>query len=128
MSVALRVSNERGVSLVEALVGITVLAVGLLGLAQSAMLGLRVTSRARADMQFHADVQQVMDSLVSVGWNRVVSGSTTVRARPVSWTVATLTPKEQQITLVAQRPAYTNPNTMTTETIVVYLNNPAMVP
>jgi Tfp pilus assembly protein PilV len=121
-------SPERGVSVVEVLVGITVLSVGLLGLAQGAVLGLRVTSRARSDMQFYADAQQVMDSLVSRGWNKVATGSTTVRGRAVSWTVSTVSPKQQKLTMTVARPSYQDPNAMTTETLVVYLANPAMVP
>jgi Tfp pilus assembly protein PilV len=128
MSARMKVMNERGVSLVEALVALILMSIGLLSLAQAAALGLRVTARARSDMQYYADEQQVMDSLMSRGWNRVISGSTTIRGRPVTWTVTTLSPKSQRILMTLQRPKYLKPGQMTTDTLIVFLANPAMQP
>ncbi|HKA59627.1 MAG TPA: prepilin-type N-terminal cleavage/methylation domain-containing protein [Gemmatimonadales bacterium] len=120
--------NRRGVSLVEVLIAMVLMSFGLLSLAQAAALGLRVTTRARNDMQYYADEQQIMDSLVARGWNKVTSGATTLRGRPVSWTVTTLTPNAQRITMLVTRPKYQSPTRYATDTLTVYLNNPTIVP
>ena len=120
--------NQRGLSLVEVLIAMMLMSVGLLSLAQAAALGLRVTARARNDMQYYADEQQIMDSLVARGWNKVTNGATTIRGRPVSWTVTTLTPKAQRITMLVTRPKYQKPSQYATDTLTVYLNNPTIVP
>ena len=113
--------NARGFSLVEALVGIIVLAIGLLSLAGAASLGLTQMTRARQDMQYFADVQQEMDSLVNRGWGKVASGSTTIRGRQMTWTVTTLSPNSQVLRMAVQRRGYQNINKWTSDTLVVYL-------
>ena len=77
MNARIHVSTERGFSLVEALVGMIILALGLLSLASAASLGLAQMTRARQDMQYFADVQQEVDSLVNRGRGKVASGGTT---------------------------------------------------
>ncbi len=99
-------ANTRGGSLVEAMVGIVVLAVTLLSLASGAALGLRQTSRGRAEMQQWAAIQSVVDSLVAIGadsagWANAAAGSGTVNGYPVSWSVTAGNPK--RIDLVLQR-------------------------
>jgi prepilin-type N-terminal cleavage/methylation domain-containing protein len=118
--------NSRGFSLVEALVAMILLSIGLLSLAQAAALGLRVTALSRNDMKYYADEQQVMDSLVGRGWNKVTTGSTSIRGRAVTWTVTTLSPKQQRITMLVQRPKYQKPNQLMSDTLTVFLANPSI--
>src|SRR4029078_13228786 len=89
-----------GFSLIEVLVGITILSVVMLGLGGAAALGLTQMAKARQDLQYSADVQQVAESLVSKRWKKVTSGSQTIRGRTVSWTVTTLNPKSQKVVLI----------------------------
>src|SRR5438874_12270732 len=115
--------NARGFSLVEALVGIIVLAIGLLSPAGAASLGLTQMTRARQDMQYFADVQQEMDSLVNRGWGKVSSGSTTIRGRQMTWTVTTLSPNSQVLKFAVRCRWYQNINYWSADTLVVYLAN-----
>src|SRR5919204_6221995 len=85
-------SNKSGFSLIEVLVAITLLGVVMLSLAGGASLALSQMAKAKQDVQYSADVQQVADSLINIGWNKVNSGSGTVRGRSVTWNVATLSP------------------------------------
>ena len=83
-----RPRDERGVSLIEVMVGMLMLASGLLALASAAGLALRTTARAGEDVQLWAAVQWTADSLVSMGAGNVVNGSGVVQGRTVSWTVS----------------------------------------
>src|SRR5438045_7894348 len=89
-----------GFSLVEVLIAMSVLTIVMMGLGGAATLGLAQMGKARQDLQYSADVQQVTDSLVAKGgsctssggltWtqacgNNVASGSATIRGRTVSW-------------------------------------------
>src|SRR3954467_1600556 len=88
---------REGFSLVEVLVALTLISVAMMSLAGAAALGLSQMGKARQDLQYSADVQQVVDSLVSVGWNKVSTGSGTIRGRSVSWTVTAVNPNSQRL-------------------------------
>ena len=79
--------SRQGFSLVEVMVAVTLLGVAMMSLAGAAALGLSQMGKAQQDLQYSADVQQVTDSLVGAGWNKVANGSASLRGRPVSWTV-----------------------------------------
>lgn len=115
------VKARDGFSIVEILVGMSLLSVVMMGLASAATLGLSQMSKARQDLAYAADVQQVSDSLVAKGWNNVATGSQTIRGRSVSWTVATLNPKSQKVTLVAQRRGQANTSVVYSDTVTLYL-------
>jgi prepilin-type N-terminal cleavage/methylation domain-containing protein len=115
------VGNRDGFSLVEVIVSVTLLSLVLLGLSGSAALGLSQMGRARQDLQYSADVQQVTDSLIAKGYQNVSNGSSTIRGRLVSWTVTTVNPKSQKLAVIAQRRGLANPGTMYADTITVYL-------
>ena len=123
MSGRMRLSGERGFSVVEAIVGIVMLSIGLIGLAKSSALGFSQVTRARQDMQYAAEVQQVMDSLRSRGYGLVASGSVAIRGRAVSWTVTSPTANSQLVTLVAQRWGYQNMTRTVQDTLLLYLAN-----
>jgi prepilin-type N-terminal cleavage/methylation domain-containing protein len=110
-----------GFSLVEVLVAITLLSVAMMSLASAAALGLSQLGKARQDLQYAADVQQVTDSLVGKGWNNVSNGSATIRGRPVSWTVSTLSPNSQRLNVLVTRRGQAQVNLTYTDTVTVYL-------
>ena len=113
--------GKRGFSLVEVMIAMTLMAVTVMSLAGAAALGLTQMGKARQDLQYSADVQQVADSLVSVGWNRVFSGSSTIRGRPVSWTVTTTSPSSQKVDMLVQRRGQASETTVYQDTVTLFL-------
>ena len=113
--------GREGFSLVEVLVAITLLSVAMMSLASAAALGLSQLGKARQDLQYAADVQQVTDSLVGKGWNNVSNGSATIRGRPVSWTVSTLSPNSQRVNVLVTRRGQAEETLTYTDTVTVYL-------
>ncbi len=113
--------NRDGFSLVEVMISMTLLGVAMMSLAGAAALGLSQMGKARQDLQYSADVQQVADSLVSQGWNHVSNGSATVRGRPVSWTVTTASPSSQRVDLLVQRRGQANLTTVYQDTVTLYV-------
>src|SRR5215212_8737595 len=100
--------SRGGFSLIEVLISMSLLSVVMMGLGGAAALGLSQMGKARQDLQYSADVQQVTDSLVAKGWNNVASGSGTIRGRSVAWTVTTMNPKSQKVAIVVQRRGQAN--------------------
>ena len=92
-------------------------------------------AKARQDLQYAADVQQVSDSLVAKGscasisgqtWtqscgNNLVDGSATIRGRSVSWTVTNVNTKSQKVTIVAQRRGQANTSAIYSDSVTLYL-------
>ena len=113
--------KNRGFSLVEILVAVTLLGLAMMSLAGAAALGLSQMGKARQDLHYSADVQQVADSLVGVGWNNVASGSSTLRGRPVSWTVTTVNPNSQKVDVVVTRPGHAQTSLVYSDTVTLYL-------
>jgi prepilin-type N-terminal cleavage/methylation domain-containing protein len=114
-------NNKRGFSLVEVMVAITLLGVGIMSLAGAASLGLTQMGKARQDLQYAADVQQVADSLIGVGWNRVATGSSTIRGRPVSWTVTTASASSQKVDMLVERRGQASETTVYQDTVTLFL-------
>jgi prepilin-type N-terminal cleavage/methylation domain-containing protein len=110
-----------GFSLIEVLVAMWLLTVVMMGLASAATLGLSQMGKARQDLQYSADVQQITDSLVAKGWNKVADGSQTIRGRSVSWTVTNVNAKSQKLNIVVQRRGLANAATMFSDTVTLYL-------
>jgi prepilin-type N-terminal cleavage/methylation domain-containing protein len=113
--------NRDGFSLVEVMISMTLLGVAMMSLAGAAALGLSQMGKARQDLQYSADLQQVADSLVSQGWNHVSNGSATVRGRPVSWTVSTANASSQRVDLLVQRRGQANQTTIYQDTVTLYV-------
>jgi prepilin-type N-terminal cleavage/methylation domain-containing protein len=115
---------RQGFSLIEVLVGIVVLAIGLLALGAAAGLSIRDLSRSRRDMSYWADVRQVADSLLGRSFAGVADGSTTVRGRAMSWTVTTVNSKSKRIDLLVSRTRYSALTGTVQDTVVLFLANP----
>lgn len=113
--------NRDGFSLVEVMISMTLLGVAMMSLAGAAALGLSQMGKARQDLQYSADVQQVADSLVSQGWNHVSNGSATIRGRPVSWTVSTANASSQRVDLLVQRRGQASQTTVYQDTVTLYV-------
>jgi prepilin-type N-terminal cleavage/methylation domain-containing protein len=123
MTPTIQSEPRAGFSLVEVLVSMTLMAVVMMGLGGAATLGLSQMGKARQDLQYSADVQQLTDSLVAKGWNNVVSGSGTMRGRVVSWTVTTINPKSQEVKIVVQRRGQANTSLIYPDTVTLYLSD-----
>ena len=113
--------ERRGFSLVEILVAVTLLGCAVMSLAGAAALGLSQMGKARQDLRYSADVQQVADSLVGLGWNKVVTGSSNIRGRAVSWTVSTVNPNSQKIDLVVTRRGHAQTNVVYSDTVTLFV-------
>jgi prepilin-type N-terminal cleavage/methylation domain-containing protein len=114
-------AERRGFSLVEILVAITLLGFAMMSLAGAAALGLSQMGKARQDLHYSADVQQVADSLIGLGWNKVASGSSTIRGRSVSWTVTSVNPNSQKVDLIVTRRAQAQTSIVYSDTVTLYL-------
>lgn len=114
--------NRQGFSLVEVMVSMTLLGVAIMSLGGAAALGLSQMAKARQDLQYSADVQQVADSLVGVGWNKVSTGSANIRGRAVNWIVSTLSPSSQRVDIVVQRRGQADLAAIYQDTVRLYLS------
>jgi len=113
--------NRDGFSLVEVMISMTLLGVAMMSLAGAATLGLSQMGKARQDLQYSADVQQVADSLVGAGWNHVSNGSATIRGRAVSWLVSTVSASSQKVDLLVQRRGQANQTIVYQDTVTLYV-------
>jgi prepilin-type N-terminal cleavage/methylation domain-containing protein len=114
-------NSNRGFSLVEVMIAITLLGVAIMSLAGAATLGLAQMGKARQDLQYSADVQQVADSLVGVGWKRVTNGSSTIRGRAVSWTVTAASANSQKLDILVERRGQASQATVYQDTVTLFL-------
>jgi prepilin-type N-terminal cleavage/methylation domain-containing protein len=123
MSAPVQSQPRSGFSLIEVLVSMTLLSVVMMSLAGAATLGLSQMGKARQDLQYSADVQQVTDSLVAKGWNRVTNGSASIRGRSVAWTVSTINARSQRVSVIVQRRGQANTSYVYSDTVMLYLSN-----
>jgi prepilin-type N-terminal cleavage/methylation domain-containing protein len=124
MRQSIRTAQREGFSLVEVIVSVSLLSLVLLGLSGATALGLTQMAKARQDLQYSADVQQVTDSLVARGYQNVATGSATIRGRSIAWTVTTVNPKSQKVAIIAQRRGLANTSTVYPDTVTLYLAAP----
>ena len=115
-------ADRRGFTLVEVIVAMTLLAVAMMSLAGAAALGLKQMGKASQDLKYAADVQQVADSLIGAGWNKVANGSGLIRGRQVNWTVNTVNANSQKIDIVVQRRGQANASLMYSDTVTVFVS------
>lgn len=122
MSAPVSSMQRGGFSLLEVLIAVTLLSMVVLGLAGSAALALSQVTKARQDLQYAADVEQVADSIVAAGYTNAVSGSETIRGRSVSWVVTNPTAKSRQVEMVVQRRGLANTSTVFSDTLRIFLS------
>ena len=120
----IRSTSREGFSLIEVLVAMSLLSVVLLSLAGGATAALAQMGKARQDLAYSADVQQIADSLVSAGWKMVVPGSATVRGRNVAWDVEQINEKSDKVTIVIDRRGQANTHVVYADTVALYLSDP----
>jgi prepilin-type N-terminal cleavage/methylation domain-containing protein len=113
--------SRRGFSLVEVMIAMILMGLAMMSLAGAATLAVSQMGKARQDLQYSADVQQVADSLVGLGWNHVSSGSATIRGRPVSWTVSAANPNTQKVDIVVQRRGQASQTTVYQDTVTLFV-------
>jgi prepilin-type N-terminal cleavage/methylation domain-containing protein len=112
---------NKGFSLVEVMMAISLLGVAIMSLAGATTLGLNQMGKARQDLQYAADVQQVADSLIGAGWNHVTAGASTIRGRSVSWAVTNVSGTSQKIDILVTRQGQANISTIFQDTVTVFL-------
>ena len=117
-------NSREGFSLIEVLVALSLLSVVLLSLAGGATAALTQMGKARQDLAYSADVQQIADSLVSAGWKMVVPGSATMRGRNISWDVEQINEKSDKVTIVVERRGQANTYLVYADTVALYLADP----
>jgi prepilin-type N-terminal cleavage/methylation domain-containing protein len=115
-------ADRRGFTLVEVIIAMTLMAVAMMSLAGAAALGLKQMGKARQDLEYSADVQQVADSLIGAGWSHVSNGSTTIRGRPVNWIVNSINAGSQKIDIVVQRRGQANTALLYSDTVTVFVS------
>ena len=116
------VRGREGFSLVEVMVSMVLLALAMMSLAGVAALGLTQLAKARQDVSYSADVQQVADSLVGVGYNGVSNGTANVRGRSIWWTVSNVSPSSQIVDVVVQRRGQADATRMYQDTVRLFLS------
>lgn len=121
MTATPQAGNNRGFSLVEILVAVTLLGLAMMSLAGAAALGLSQMGKSRQDLQYSADVQQIADSLVGRGWNNVTSGSSTIRGRAVNWTLTTISANSEKVDVVVTRRGQADATLVYSDTVTLYL-------
>jgi len=114
-------ANRRGFSLVEVMVALMLLTIGVYSITALSRISVRTASRASEEGRYWADAQQVIDSLMGLGFGVPVTGSTTTRGRSISWTVGSSASAPETVTVVVQRPGYINKASTAKDTIILYL-------
>ena len=113
-------ADRRGVSLVEILVALTILAGALLSLAGAAGLASRHLLSGRTDLNAWAASQSQVEDLMSRGFDTISSGSATVEGFPMVWTVSGTNPKKVLLEM-----DWTNRSgRLVTDTVVLYKAQP----
>jgi hypothetical protein len=115
-----RLRESRGVSLIEVMVGVTILTFALLSLASAGGVAARQLYLARGDMSRWAAVQHQIESLSRQGYDSLTTGSSVVQGYPMRWIVTGTNPKK--LVLLLER---TNLSLQIVEdTVVLYFADP----
>ena len=112
--------DEGGVSLVEVMIGIIILAVALLGLAAAGGVAARQVQSGRQDMSRWAAIQEQFEWIVAQGYDNVTDSSSVVQGYPMTWTVTGTDPKK--VILLMTRENFQG--TTVQDTFITYLANP----
>jgi Tfp pilus assembly protein PilV len=115
-----RLREIRGVSLIEIMVGVTILTFALLSLASAGGVAVQQLHLARADMHRWAALQEQIETLSRVGYDSVKTDSSVVQGYPMRWIVNGANPKK--VVFLLER---TNLSSQVVEdTLVLYFADP----
>ena len=81
-------SNQQGISMVELLVAVTIIAVVILSLAASSLYSSRTSTRSRVHLQASEFQQTEIERLLSLPYDSVISGSRSMSNGTSTWIVA----------------------------------------
>jgi Tfp pilus assembly protein PilW len=109
-----------GFSLVELIVGLTLLAFGLISVTAAGTIVTRQLGTARSEMDLWAGLQSVGDSLQARGFAGVSAGSQSIGGVDLSWTVDDAEPFINKVTLVGS----TNGRFASADTLIIYIGDP----
>ena len=112
-----RLGDRHGVSLIEVLLGLSILAIALLGLAAAGGVAARQVAAGRQDMRRWVAVQQQVETLIAQGYDSVTAGSAVVEGYPMRWTISGTQPK--RVELISER--YNFAHQLVEDTIYVNL-------
>jgi prepilin-type N-terminal cleavage/methylation domain-containing protein len=113
--------SRRAFTLMEVMISVMLLSIGLLAVTGLSAKSVRTASRASEEGRYWGDAQEVIDSVMALGFGVPSSGSTTMRGRAISWTVGSAATAPQLVTFAIQRTGYINKTAFVNDTIIVYL-------
>jgi prepilin-type N-terminal cleavage/methylation domain-containing protein len=111
---------RRAFTVVEVTIALVLLSIGLLAITGLTTKTLRTASRASEEGRYWGDAQEVIDSLMALGFGVPTSDSTIIRGRRITWTVGAAT-APQLITIGVARPGYLDKTQTVRDTIIIYL-------
>jgi Tfp pilus assembly protein FimT len=91
--------DRRGISIVELMVGVVLLAVVVVSLAASGLYASRTLTRARVEIESSEFQQAELERLLAVPYSSLVSGTRSTAKGTASWTITSLS-RYKQIKLV----------------------------
>jgi type IV pilus modification protein PilV len=85
--------KQKGFTLLEVMIGLVILAVGLLGVANMATMSIRANANAGQLTNAYQSAQAEMEKLRALPWGSLVNGSNTRTSKGMtftnSWTIST---------------------------------------
>lgn len=121
MNMAFVKRPRRGFTLTEIMVALMILTTGVLAITKLSAVSVRTASRASEEGRYWGDAQEVIDSVMALGFGVPASGSATVRGRPITWVVGSAATAPQLVTFTVQRTGYINKAAIVQDTIIIYL-------
>jgi type IV pilus assembly protein PilV len=93
-----------GFSLIELIIALIILTFGVLGMAGTTALVVRQTTLADVNTERSAALQSVVERIRATSYNSVGTGSSTVGAFTVSWSVASSTGNTKTVRVITTGP------------------------
>ena len=100
-----RLQDSSGISIIEAILALSIFTLGIHGLAMSGLAASRSLRQGRALAAASAAAQTKLDSLAGLGWAALstTAGADTVQGLPLTWNVSGNNPRE--VNVVVHRPS-----------------------
>lgn len=115
MKLPARISDVRGISMVEVLVALLVFVLGVVALSTSGMVAGEQMRAGRSDAHLWAAVHQQFDVIRAQGYDNLTAGADTVHGFPMSWDIQGADPKKIILTAtVMSRRGVAVPDTFVT--------------